>query len=145
MNRQVVEAANSSCAATFCITCSEEASDRQQGLGRWGVKGDTEACIVVSPRGRAQQPGMERGHQPGDAPTSNERATVGKLKFELNDRSGRDTLRGRDADAAEADIGAASKRGERLSIEGREMDPRVEPNAFFAATWLSISSSPDVH
>ena len=51
------------------------------------VEGDAESCVVVIPRGRSQQRGMERGHQPRDVSTAAKPATGGELKLDLEDGS----------------------------------------------------------
>lgn len=145
MDRHVVEAANSTCPATFGVACNEQAGDRQQGLRRYVVEGDTEACVIASPRGRTQQPGMECGDQPYDVPTSSEGATGGELNLDLNDGSRRDALRGRHAQATETDICTATQRCERFSIEGREVQPRLELDAFSAALGFSMLSGRTGH
>jgi hypothetical protein len=43
MNRQVVKTAKSPSAATFGVTRSEQACDRQQGLRRYVIECDPEA------------------------------------------------------------------------------------------------------
>jgi hypothetical protein len=141
MNRQVVETANSPGTAAFVVACDEQASNRQQILCRYIVEGDPELRIVVSPRGRTQQPRMERGHQPCDAPTSSEGPTGGKLKLDLNNRAGSNAFCGGRPQSAEADIGATTERCDRFAIERREVEPRVKPEALCAAVRDSVLSS----
>jgi len=140
-----VKTANSLRATTFRVTCTKQASDRQQGLRRQVLEGDAEANIALSPRGCAQKSGMKSDHQPGDSSTRLERATGRKPKFELNDGSRRNALRRDDAQAAQADIRTAREGCDWLAIEGRKVKPRMEPDAVSGPVWLAILWSPDVH
>ncbi len=88
---------------------------------------------------------MECGHRPRNVPTSPKRATGGKSKLDLNDGSRRDALGGRHAQATQTDIGAATERCDRFSVEGREVQPCVERDPFCVAPWFSMGSSRAVH
>jgi len=76
---------------------------------------------------------MQCPHKPCDASASSEATTVGKLKFDLDDRARRNAFRSGYPKAAEADIGAATEWRDRFAIEGREVKPRVKPDALRAA------------
>jgi hypothetical protein len=88
---------------------------------------------------------MECGPQPDDMSTRLERATGRKWKFDLNDASRRNAFRRGCAQAAEADIRAASEWCDGFSIDGRELESRTEPDAFSAPAWHSMLSSRYVH
>lgn len=76
---------------------------------------------------------MQCRHKPCDAAASSEATTVGKLKFDLDDRARRNAFRSGYPKAAKADIGAATEWRDRFAIEGCEVKPRVKPDALRTA------------
>jgi hypothetical protein len=76
---------------------------------------------------------MECRDEPCDAPASSEATTIGKLKFELDDRARRNAFCSESSKATKADVGAAAEWRDRFAIEGREVKPRVKPDALRAA------------
>ncbi len=118
MNREGVKASDLSCTSTFGVACSQQASDGQQILCRYAVEGDAKTRIIISPRGPAQQPGMQRGHRPCDSPTRPKPTIGGKSKLDPDPGSRRDAFSSRYAQAAETDVRAAAERRDRFSIQG---------------------------
>jgi len=67
MERQSVQAPDAARALTFAAAGGEEARNRQEGFFRYGGEGDPEVGVVVAPRGRAEERGVECLPRPGDS------------------------------------------------------------------------------